>query len=137
MKLTPGLLGLPVLTRKRIWFALAVAVIVDGLQLGLGPLGWAFADELLDVVAMVLISWAIGFHMLLLPTFVLELFPVVDWLPTWIGCTSAVVMLRRTGSRPPPPPPPPTAPGSPPIDISSEVIPDKPPKLPKQPGQGA
>ena len=38
---------------------------------------------------------ALGFHMLLLPTFVIELVPVADMLPTWTGCTAAVVMLRK------------------------------------------
>ncbi len=57
--------------------ALAVAVIADGLQLLLGPLGWAFGDQLIDVVAMLLVSWLIGFHWLLLPSFVWNSFP---WL---------------------------------------------------------
>src|SRR5215469_16482608 len=93
----------PVLTRKRIWFAFAVAVITDSVQLFLGPLGWAFVDEGLDVMAMVLTSAAIGFHMLLLPTFVIELVPLADMLPTWTGCTAAVVMLRRKAQAQPPP----------------------------------
>jgi hypothetical protein len=48
----------------------------------LGPLGWAGADEILDVAAMILIWRAIGFHPLLLPIFVLELLPLTDMLPT-------------------------------------------------------
>src|SRR6266700_2804286 len=101
-----------VLSRKRIWFAFAVALLTDALQLGLGPFGWVFADEVLDVIAMVLISAAIGFHMLLLPTFVIELIPGPDMLPTWTGCTAAVIMLRkRTHAQPAPPP----------IDVPSEV----------------
>ena len=44
----------PVLTRHRVRLAYAIAVTADVLQLLLGPLGWAFADELLDVAAMVL-----------------------------------------------------------------------------------
>ena len=94
------------LTKPRIWFAFVVAVLTDGLQLLFGPLGWALVDEGLDVVAMMLISWAVGFHLLLLPTFVLELLPVTDMLPTWTACTAAVVMLRRRQfSRPEPLPP--------------------------------
>lgn len=85
----------PLLTRSRIWFAFIVAVLTDALQIGLGPLGWVFIDESLDVLAMLLISRAIGFHMLLLPTFVLELLPVTDWAPTWTGCTALVVLLRK------------------------------------------
>jgi hypothetical protein len=93
----------PVLTRKRIWFAFTVAVVTDSVQLFLGPLGWAFVDEGLDVMAMVLTAAAIGFHMLLLPTFVIELVPLADMLPTWTGCTAAVVMLRRRAQAQPPP----------------------------------
>ncbi len=93
----------PVLTRGRIIFAMSVAVITDVLQLLLGPLGWAFADEALDIGALVLTSRALGFHPLLLPTFVLEFIPAIDMLPTWTGCTATVVMLRRN-SRPVAPP---------------------------------
>jgi len=104
----------PVLTKGRIWFALFVAVIIDGLQFGLGPLGWIFVDEGLDVVGMILISWAIGFHMLLLPTFVIKLIPGPDMLPTWTACTAAVIMIRKKAQPQQVPPP---------IDITSEVTP--------------
>ncbi len=96
--------AVPVLTRKRIWFAFAVAAITDAAQLPaatLGPLGWAFVDESLDVIAMVLTCAALGFHMLLLPTFVIELIPVADMLPTWTGCVAAVVVLRRKSQQHP------------------------------------
>jgi hypothetical protein len=130
----------PLLTRKRIWFAYAVAVITDGIQIGLGPIGWTFIDEGLDAVAMLLIMGALGFHLLLLPTFVLELLPVADMLPTWTGCTAAVVLLRkRAQSQPspgsamvlPPPALPPPPDQSPPSSTPSDVppAPDKPPKL--------
>ncbi len=98
--------AVPVLTRKRIWFAFSVAAVTDATQLLLGPLGWAFADEALDVIAMVLTCAALGFHMLLLPTLVIELIPVADMLPTWTGCVAAVVVLRRKAQQPPPPLPP-------------------------------
>ncbi len=96
----------PVLTPRRIGFAFAVAVATDTAQVLLGPLGWAFADEILDVIAMVLACRALGFHMLLLPTFVLEFIPVADMLPTWTACTAAVVLLRRRAQAQPPPMPP-------------------------------
>ena len=95
----------PVLTRERIRFAYAIAVATDAAQLLLGPLGWTFADEILDVVATIL-TWAIiGFHPLLLPTFALEFFPVVDMLPTWTGCVALVVALRKRQQRIETPPP--------------------------------
>jgi hypothetical protein len=85
----------PVLTRNRVRAAYAIAVTTDVLQLSLGPLGWAFADEILDVAAMILTSRVIGFHPLLLPTFVLEFLPVTDLLPVWTGCVALVVALRK------------------------------------------
>ena len=101
----------PPLTRSRILLAMAVAVITDAMQLGLGPFGWAFADEGLDVLAMVVISATIGFHTLLLPTFVIEFIPGPDMLPTWTGCTAAVILLRKKKSPTPPPV----------IDVETEV----------------
>jgi hypothetical protein len=95
----------PKLSRTRIILALVVAVFADGLQLLLGPLGWVFVDQTIDCVAMVLVSWVIGFHILLLPTFVIELVPVLEDLPTWTACTAAVIALRRREQRPTPPPP--------------------------------
>jgi len=89
----------PKLTWPRIILALAVAVFADGLQLLLGPLGWVFGDQAIDCIAMVLTSWLIGFHWLLLPTFVLELVPVLEDLPTWTACTIAVIVLRKSGQR--------------------------------------
>ena len=88
----------------RVRLAYAVAVTVDVCQWLLGPVGWVFADEILDIVAAVLISRAIGFHPLLLPAFALEFLPVADMLPTWTACVWLVVMLRRNQEPPPPGP---------------------------------
>src|SRR5258708_18113550 len=71
------------LSRRRIIAAFAVAVCADGLQMLFGPLGWLFLDQIIDVVAMGLTVWLLGFHLLLLPTFVIELMPIVTELPTW------------------------------------------------------
>jgi len=76
-----------------------VAVAVDAAQLALGPLGWTFADEALDVVAMLVTICLLGFHLLLLPTFLIEVVPVVDMLPTWTGCVGLVVAHRRRQER--------------------------------------
>jgi hypothetical protein len=93
----------PTLTRTRIVLALAVAVVADGLQILLGPLGWVFADEIIDLVAMALTVWAVGFHVLLLPPFLIEFVPLVDMLPTWTGCVAAVIVLRKRQQRATPP----------------------------------
>jgi len=83
------------LTRSRIGLAFAVAMAADVMQFALGPLGWTFLDEGLDVVAMIAVSLLIGFHPLLLPTFLLEALPLVDMLPTWTACVAVVVALRK------------------------------------------
>jgi hypothetical protein len=106
MKFTEQLgtgLHAPKLTCTRIILALAVAVTADSLQFFLAPL--PFIDQAIDVIAFVLTAWAVGFHLLLLPTFIAELFPVVDLLPTWTACVIAVIALRKREQRAPPPPP--------------------------------
>ena len=85
------------LTRPRIRAAYAVAIATDVLQFGLGPFGWAFFDEILDVLALIATTKLLGFHPLLLPSFVLELVPIVDVLPTWTACVALVVATRRKG----------------------------------------
>ena len=96
----------PRLTKARMIVAMAMAMAADGLQLLLGPLGWVVIDQAIDCVAMVLITLVIGFHILLLPTFVVELIPVLEDLPTWTACTAAVIALRKREQRIQPPPPP-------------------------------
>lgn len=93
----------PRLTRTRIILALAVAVLADGLQLLTGPFGWVFGDQAIDVIAMVLTSWVIGFHWLLLPTFMVEFIPLLNDLPTWTACVIAVIALRKREQRAFPP----------------------------------
>jgi len=85
----------PVLTQNRVRLAYAIAIATDVLQFALGPFGWAFADEILDVIASVAMWRLLGFHPLLLPTFVIEFLPMTDLLPTWTGCVVAVTALRR------------------------------------------
>lgn len=106
----------PVLTRKRIFLAFAFAIATDTIQLALGPIGWTFFDEILDAITMVLTSLLIGFHPLLLPTFALELIPIVDMLPTWTGCIALVVALRKNQT-PPEEKPPTTSESSDYIDV--------------------
>ena len=83
------------LTPGRIRAAYAVAATVDVLQILGGPLGWVLVDQALDVVAAMLMWRLLGFHPLLLPTFVVEFLPMADLLPTWTGCVAVVVALRK------------------------------------------
>jgi hypothetical protein len=85
----------PRLTPGRIRLAYGVAVAADALQMMLGPLGWVVADQVVDVIAGVITWRLLGFHPLLLPTFVVELLPVIDLLPTWTGCVALVVSRRK------------------------------------------
>jgi hypothetical protein len=85
----------PRLTTTRMVLALTVAVAADGAQILLLPLAWTFIESAVDVVAMVLTMACLGFHWLLLPTFVVEFFPVVDMLPTWTGCVVMVIAWRK------------------------------------------
>jgi hypothetical protein len=84
------------LTRGRIVAAYGVAIATDALQVVLGPFGWAGADEILDGIAMVASTALLGFHPLLLPTFVLELVPLADLLPSWTVSVALVIAARRT-----------------------------------------
>lgn len=83
------------LTGWRIGLALTIAVTADALQIALFPVAWTFAQSAVDVVAMLLTICLLGFHLLLLPTFVIEFIPVADMLPTWTGCVVAVIALRK------------------------------------------
>ena len=87
----------PQLTRTRIILALLVALVADGLQVPLQVV--PLAPEIIDVVAMGLTVWLLGFHLLLLPTFAVELIHFVDVLPTWTGCVIAVIALRKREQR--------------------------------------
>ena len=111
----------PRLTRGRITIVIAIAVVADFLQIVLVPLEWMFVQQIVDVIAMALTIWLLGFHLLLLPTFAVEFIPVVDMLPTWTACVIAVIALRKREQNAMPPPGMPTKSANP-----SDVI-DLPP----------
>ena len=122
----------PRLTIKRVVAAFVVALAADALQIALGPLGWFAPDEFIDVVAFVIVTWLIGFHVLLLPTFVVEFIPVIGMLPTWTGCVAAVLALRR-GTQPSQQPVDPAV-TPPPLLAAPAQQPDNPPL--REPGEG-
>jgi hypothetical protein len=102
--LSPG--NAPALTTSRIRSAYGVAVAIDVLQFVVGPIGWYGADEMLDLIAAGVTWRLLGFHPLLLPTFIIEFLPISDMLPSWTGCVALVVAARkaRQGGVDPPPP---------------------------------
>ena len=91
----------PKLTRARVIAAIVVAVVADALQFIQLPV----FVEVVDVAAMALTIWLLGFHLLLLPTFAVEFIPVIDMLPTWTGCVIAVIVLRKREQKDSPAPP--------------------------------
>ena len=93
MELNP--LRRPKLSRARMRAAIAVAMAADVLQWCFGPFGWAGADEVIDVVAMLLTIALLGFHPLLLPTAFMEFLPVVDMLPSWTACVLVVIARMK------------------------------------------
>lgn len=101
---TKGWFGLPgprPLTPLRAGLVLLVALVADFVQVGLGPLGITGLDDVLDLLVAALEIGLLGFHPLLLPTFLVEILPVVEFMPTWTACVLAVI-LRRTRGTPPP-----------------------------------
>ena len=95
----------PPLTRKRIIAAYVVAIIADILEIPITATedlsGMALllpaeaADGIIDCVVMGLMTKLLGFHWAFLPTFIIELIPEVDLLPTWVGCVALVVWQRK------------------------------------------
>ena len=74
--------------------ALAIAVIADGVQIGLLPIFApglsAVVDGGLDLVVGAILVALLGWHLAFLPAFVNELVPFLDLFPTW---TAAVVFV--------------------------------------------
>lgn len=80
----------------RLRAALVVALAADFLQWIALPLFAAGAlapwNDVLDVAIAVILVRLLGWHWAFLPTFVVELFPVADLVPTW---TLAVLLASR------------------------------------------
>jgi hypothetical protein len=93
----------PVLTRKRIILALAIAVVADAIQFpivaveatGIFSIPGELADFLVDCVVMVVATLLLGFHRILLPTLFVEVIPGLDLFPTWTACVTYVIWLRK------------------------------------------
>lgn len=94
-------------TASRARLALALAVVVDAIQLplqgasltGIGTLPAEAIDLVIDAATALIISRLIGFHWTLLPTLALELIPFVDLAPTWFVCVSYVISRRKKEGR--------------------------------------
>ncbi|MDP2875357.1 MAG: hypothetical protein Q8O00_04175 [Holophaga sp.] len=79
----------------RLRAAWIIAIAVDALQLGLFPITGTLStwvDNPLDLAAMSVVWYLVGWHWALLPTFVVELVPFVELVPTW---TLALWLISR------------------------------------------
>jgi hypothetical protein len=90
----------PTLTPRRIWIARAIAVLVDLSQLALLPTELTPLNNAIDVVTAAVMVALVGWHWAFLPTFLAELVPFVDLVPSW---TLAVVVATRGRAALPPP----------------------------------
>jgi hypothetical protein len=111
----------PPISRRRKRAALAVAAVVDLIQIGVFP---AFAEgalsplqDVLDVVTAIVLVAVCGFKWQFVAAFGLELLPVADLFPTW---TAMVLTLPSAA---------PAVPGE--IQVSASVAP------PQEPSGGA
>ncbi len=84
------------LTREQIRTARMVAVVADLLQIVLVPTFFPAAISpavnVIDLVVAVVLLRTVGWHWAFLPTFIAELIPFVDLIPTW---TAAVFLATR------------------------------------------
>jgi hypothetical protein len=85
----------------RIRAARYLAVAADALQIAILPLfapgGFSPWNDALDVAIAAALTRLIGWHWAFLPSFVAELVPGLDLVPTW---TAAVFFVTRGGALP-------------------------------------
>jgi hypothetical protein len=91
------------LTPEKIKQAYIIAIIADAIQLplfiglltGILTLPSEALDITADIGVMLLLSRAIGFHLALVPCFILEVLPGVGLIPTWTASVAFVVAQRK------------------------------------------
>ena len=80
--------------------ALTIAVLADAIQIGafplFGPGALSPVDDLLDIAVAWLLTRLLGWHWAFLPTFVAEMVPGLDLVPSW---TLAVLYVTRSMPR--------------------------------------
>jgi hypothetical protein len=118
------------LTPARIRAARSVAIAADFLQIAVFPVfapgAASIVNDILDVAVAVSMSFLVGWHWAFLPSFLAELVPFFDLVPTW---TAAVFFATRKGTAQNP------APGAGQV-IDTEVVKNQKPSG-GQPGRGA
>ena len=111
----------PVLTPRRVWIARGLALLVDLAQVALLPAELTPLNNGVDVGTALAMVGLLGWHWAFLPTFLVELFPFVDLVPTWtlavlIATRGRVAPVPPTVTVEPPPAPAPPPPALPPTD---------------------
>src|ERR1700677_2169480 len=94
---------IPGITRKRILIAYGVAIVADLIEFPIAALELTmigapvamFFSFVLDVFVFGILTFLLGFHWLFLPSFLVEVVPGLDMLPTWVGCVFFVVRQRK------------------------------------------
>jgi hypothetical protein len=100
------------LTPRRAWIARGLAVFVDLAQVALLPAELTPLNNGIDVATGIAMVALVGWHWAFLPTFLAEMIPFVDLVPSW---TLAVMIATRGRIADAPPtvvvePPPPDSP---------------------------
>jgi hypothetical protein len=117
------------LTPVRIRAARSIAIAADFLQIVVFPVfaggAASIVNDILDVAVAVSMSLLVGWHWAFLPSFLAELVPFFDLVPTW---TAAVFFATRKGTAQSPA-------GAGPV-IDTEVVKNQKPAG-GQPGRGA
>ena len=93
-------------TPERVRLARLIALTADFVQVVAFPLffggGLSVVNDALDIVVALVMIWLLGWSWAFLPTFLVELVPVLDLFPTW---TAAVYWVTRRGAQEPAPEP--------------------------------
>lgn len=88
---------------QRVWLARAIAMLADAVQIVVFPVFFegflSPANAALDVAVAIAMIVLVGWHIAFLPSFLVELVPLVDLVPTW---TLAVMIATRGASKNPP-----------------------------------
>ena len=104
------------MTPARVRTARWIAVAADFLQIAVFPVFWPGAaspwDDALDAATALALVVLVGWHWAFLPSFVAELVPGLDLIPTW---TAAVFFVTRGKGRTPSKP-------DTPLTIDTEVV---------------
>jgi hypothetical protein len=99
----------PLVTPRRVLAARVIAILVDLAQYALLPATLTPLNNAIDVVTGFVMIWLVGWHWAFLPTFLAEMVPFVDLVPTW----TLAVMFATRGAGDPPMPQPPLPPNQP------------------------